>query len=42
MTDQQNSESNQEKESVLEENVQSAMMAQGTENPGQPPIVEQD
>ena len=42
MTDQQNSESNQEKESVLEENVQPPMMAQGTENPGQPPIVEQD
>ena len=42
MTDQRNSESNQEKESVLEENVQPPMMAQGTENPGQPPIVEQD
>ena len=42
MTDQRNSESNQEKESVLEENVQPPMIAQGTENPGQPPIVEQD
>ena len=42
MTDQRNSESNQEKESVLEENVQPPMMAQGTENTGQPPIVEQD